>query len=364
VLGELDGSAGFGDILSGTIRVRANAGSRGYDPTLAIDRAYMLGELGPLALEVGRDVLVVGPRSRTQLGWGDHAPPLDHVRFSTARPLMLNASLAGSFLYVVGRLRDPQTFQGSLVTISRAQLDIAGRVEAGLLQLLMLGGDGAAPIGGPLDFIAEHVRRSDPTAGATDSSNRRFGGDIAVRLPGVRVYYAVVFEDIRKKYWHHAVVRDADHLIGAEAAALGPDRRHAVTLELYRSGVRSQEHQPRITGLTNGGRVAGAPLGPDATSIFLGGRIALTCATLFPWLEVARADSDGYAFTHLGPIERTVNGPAESRYRLGSRARVPLTHGVAVEAEGLVEHVVGFGFEPGVSRTNARLAVALLWQPI
>src|SRR6185503_16675297 len=44
---------------------------------------------GPMAAEIGRDVLVLGPTSQTQVGWGSNAPPLDHVRLSTARPLAL-----------------------------------------------------------------------------------------------------------------------------------------------------------------------------------------------------------------------------------------------------------------------------------
>lgn len=363
VTGEVDGSAGWGDVVSGTLRLRTQAGSQGYDAGVAIDRLYVLAELGLIAVEVGRDVLAVGPRSRTQVGWGDHAPPLDHVRLSTARPWQLTDGLAGNAQYIVGRLRDPQTFTGNLVTIGRGQLDIGGRVEVGIMQLLMLGGDGAPAIGGPIDFVLEHVRRRDITAGLTDSSNRRFGGDVAVHVPeaeGLRLYYQLVFEDIRARYWYDAVRYDADHVIGAELAALGP---HAVTFEYTQTGVRSHEHSQRITGLTNAGRIAGAPLGQDARSFYLGARVAHPRGTLYPWVEAATATSDMFGFMVYGPIFPTERGVTETRLRAGSRLRVPLAHGVTAEAEALVEHVERVGFEVGRSRVNGRLAVGVVWQP-
>ena len=95
---------------------------------------YVDAELGPIAAEVGRDVLVLGPSSHTQLGWGENAPPLDHVRLSTVRPLAITDDLRGSLFYAIGRLRDPQTFPGNLVTIARGQLDIAGTIELGMMQ--------------------------------------------------------------------------------------------------------------------------------------------------------------------------------------------------------------------------------------
>ena len=65
-------------------------------PTVAIDRLYGNSKLGPFAFELGRDVLVLGPRSRTQLGWGDHAAALDQVRVATAEPFPLSEKLRGN----------------------------------------------------------------------------------------------------------------------------------------------------------------------------------------------------------------------------------------------------------------------------
>lgn len=358
---ELDSNAGYGDWVSASVRLRAQAGES-IENELALDRLYLNSELGPIAVEVGRDVVAFGPSSRTQLGWGDNAPPITHARISTSEPFRLTDNLRASAIYVVGRLRSPQTFHGNLVTISRLQFDIAKNFEVGLIQLLQLGGDGARELG-VWDFIAEHVRRGDLTASATDSSNRRFGGDFAFHireLAGARFYYSLVFEDIRKTYWYDAVRHDADHLLGVEMAALG---RHGLTLEWQKTGMRSQEHRPRETGFTNMGRVVGSPLGPDAQSLYAGGRVEFGWGTLYPWAELAWLSSDEYKLVVDGPIDRVMKGVTESRYRLGSRVRLPIAYGVSIEGSAVAERVGSFGFERRVERNNVGVVASVTWQP-
>jgi len=362
ILTEVDGSAGYADYASGTLRLRANAGSQGYEPTLSVDRLYASGGFGPMELEIGRDVLVLGPRSRTQLGWGDHAAALDHLRLSTSQPFPLTDVVRANALYAVGRLREPQRFSASLLTISRVQLDIDDRIEAGLQQLLTLGGDGAPSIGGPIDFFLEHLYRRDKSPSERDSSNRRFGGDVSwlIRdLRGARLYYQLMFEDIRRARWMDAVRYDADHLFGLELASLG---KHGVTLEYHQTGVRSQEHGIRTTGLTNAGRVGGSPLGPDAKSFYTGGRIALDRFMLYPWFERASLASDVYTFVDKGPITRTEVGLKEFRTRIGSRARIPLGHGLSLEPDAALERVTNFGFQRGTERWNGFVRLDLVWR--
>src|SRR5690606_196516 len=158
-----------------------------------------------------------------------------------------------------------------------------------------LGGDGARSLGF-WDFIAEHVRRTDLSAGPTDSSNRRFGGDIAIRITELRarLYYALVFEDIRAKRFIDALRYDADHVFGIELPALGSRGEHAALIEWQQTGFRSQEHRPRDTGFTHMGRVVGAPLGPDAMAIYVGGRLEFGWSKLYPWAEAAKLASDTY----------------------------------------------------------------------
>jgi hypothetical protein len=353
-LGEVDASAGYADYASATVRLRANAGTQGYDEDVGVDRLYAIGEIGPVAVGIGRDVLVVGPRSRTQLGWGDNAAPLDHVRISTSEPFALTDDLDANVLYAVARLRDPQTFDGTLLTISRVQLDIADKIEVGVQQLLQLGGDGAAPIGGPVDFVLEHIRRRDKSASATDSSNRRFGGDVSWRIRelwGARLYYQLMFEDIRRARWIDAVRYDADHLWGVEVAG--------VVVEYHQTGVRSGEHSSRLTGMTNAGYVGGSPLGPDAKSIYVRARVW----HVEPWFERASVGSGEYLFVENGPITLVRPGRHEFRTRLGADARFRLGHDVFVEPHAAVERVENFGFQRGTTRWNGRLAVDVVWRP-
>jgi hypothetical protein len=353
VFSELDASAGYGATASATIRLRATTGTRGYADDLAIDRAYARGELGPLALELGRDVLAVGPRAHTRVAWSDNAPPLDQIRLQTARPYRLADGLDGDFLYVVGRLRDPLQQHPPLVTITRMQLDIAERVEVALHQELAMGGDGA-PSFDLYDFVTEHFRRGDSSAGPTDSSNRRFGGDIAVHLRGARLYYQLVFEDIRM-HVIDALHYDADHVLGVEVPWL--------VVELLRTGVRSYEHVPQRTAFTNDARTVGAPLGPDAMSLYARGSVALPFGTVLPWLELARLSSDTYTFVDHGPITQATSGPAELRYRAGARLRLPIARELRAEAEASFEHVSALAFDPNAGRNNVGMMLTLVWQP-
>jgi hypothetical protein len=368
LMSELDSSAGYGAWVSASIRLRAVTGTESYDSDVDVDRAYVNAELGPVALEAGRDVIVLGPSSRTQLGWGDNAPPLDHVRISTARPIDLigrsGSALRANLVYLVGRLRAPQTFPGNLVSISRGQLDLADSVEVGMMQLLQTAGDGAPSVD-VWDFLLEHVRRRDASAGPTDSSNRRFGLDVAVRIDrllGARPYYQLMFEDARLAEFDDALRHDADHLVGLELASLGACR-HGLVVEWHKTGVRSHEHSPRTTGFTSAGRIVGSPLGPDAQSLFGGARLELGWSSILPWIEIARLSSDSYTFTVDGPIERAAKGVAEYRTRGGARWRWPVEPFVRLELEVTLEHVAAAGFEPGARENNLGIAGTVVWQP-
>ncbi len=346
---EVDTAAGYGGIAEAVVRLRATTGTAGYADAFALDRAYASATLGPAFVEAGRDVLAIGPRARTELAWSDHAPPLDQIRLQTARPYPLTRDLRAEALYVIGQLRDPAQHDPPLVTIARAQLDIAQRVEVALHQELAMGGDGA-PSFGVGDFIAEHFRRRDSSAGPNDSSNRRFGGDIAVHLPGARVYYQLVFEDIRLHVWD-ALHYDADHLLGVELPWL--------VVELQRTGVRSYEHVPQRTAFTQDFRTVGSPLGPDTQSIYVAARAGVWA----PWIELVRFASDTYTFVDHGPITQATSGPAELRYRTGARVRLPVTRELRAEADASYEHVSTFAFQPGTSRDNLGMMLVLVWQP-
>lgn len=352
---ELDTAGGYGAWAAGAVRLRARTGSDGYGTALDLDRAYVNAEIGPIAAEIGRDVLVLGPAAPTQVGWSTNPPPLDQLRLSGARPLALSSRVHVNAVYVLGRLAAPQTFSGDLVSIARAQIDI-DRISVGAMQLLQLGGDGA-PGFGIWDFVLEHVRRRDPSASASDSSNRRVGLDVAAHvavLGGARITYQLMFEDLRRELVS-AVRYDADHVVGVQTRWL--------TVEWHRTGVRSYEHVPRVTGFTTGGRIVGDPLGPAAQAVLVAGRIPVRGSVVVPWAQVARLASDTFEFPDPGPVTKTGDGTAELRFRIGARARFPLPGGLELAPEAALEHVERASFAPGARNTNALFRAVLVWRP-
>jgi hypothetical protein len=353
---ELDAAAGYGASLAAAVRLRARTGTGDHATALDLDRAYLRAELGPVAAELGRDAFALGPAAPTALAWGDNAPPLDHVRLSTARPLALSPRLRASVLYLVGRLAAPQTYPDDLVTIARAQLDIAGAIEIGAMQLLQLGGDGA-PGFGAWDFVLEHVARRDASASLTDSSNRRVGLDVAVPIDGfggARITYQLMFDDLRR-YVVSAVRYDADHALAFATRWL--------TVELRKTGVRAYEHTARLTGFTTGGRIVGDPLGPAAQAVRVAGRIPLGAADVMPWAELAEHATDTYDFPVPGPIAPLGRGPHERRLRIGARAHIALGPSLALDPEAAVEAVEDAAFVDGARRTGAMFRAALVWRP-
>src|SRR5450755_4403443 len=142
--GEVNSAGGYGEWLTVESRLRVRTGTSNYGNDVDIDHLHVDLHAKGYRFEVGRDVLRLGPQSHTQVGWGDNAPPLDLVRASYENE-------RGGLMYVVGRLRDPQTFSGSLVTIARGEL-VLGPVRVGGMQLLELEGDGAPHLG-PWEFI-------------------------------------------------------------------------------------------------------------------------------------------------------------------------------------------------------------------
>jgi hypothetical protein len=360
LIGEWDSAAGYGKWISFFSRLNLISGSDNYALAAAVERLYLNAEVGPVAFEAGRDVLAVGPGARTQLLWSDHAPPLDHVRLSTSHPLKIpRIPVAVSAFYAVGRLRDPQTFHGTLVTLGRLQLDLFNQLELGVAQLLQLGGDGAAPFGFG-DFIAEHFTRRDPIQA---HSNRRAALDATYTnrwARGLRLYYELVFEDFRKELVD-LFVYDCDHLIGAELAALTSGGRHGLTVEYQHNGPFSQVHTYFLTGLSNAGRAVGTPLGPDSWSLYAAARIDVPTGALAPWAELAQIASDQYVEDH--GIRRTRTGVTESRLRLGGRAWLRLRARLRVQVRAWYEHVWSAGFIAGAARDNLGLETSLTWEP-
>lgn len=342
---ELDARGGYSDWLTAGLRVRTRGGTADYGTGIDLDRAHVDATWQGFGFEVGRDAFSIGPGARTQVGWGDNAPPLDFARASYAAE-------RGGLMYLVGRLRDPQTLQGNLVTIARGEL-VAGPVIIGAMQLLQLEGDGAPHLG-PWDFIVEHFTRGNPSAGPDDTSNRRVGADVSWRITGfggVRFYYQIMFEDWRRQFFD-AFRYDADHVVGGEFAS-------GLVIEWQKTGFRSMEHAQRTTGFTNAGRVVGSPLGPDAQALYVARRFG----AYVPWLELARLASDTYSYGAGQPIVRTSDGLGEFRYRAGVLATRRFTPHVHAELDARAEHIENFAFTRGDRRNGLGADIAIVWQP-
>jgi hypothetical protein len=348
--GLLDSAGGYGEWLSIQSQLRVRTGTSNYGNDVDIDHLHV--DLHPkgFRFEIGRDILQLGPKSHTQVGWGDNAPPLDMVRASYAND-------RGGLMYIVGRLRDPQTYAGSLVTIARGEL-VLGPVKLGAMQLLELEGDGAPHLG-PWAFIEEHFTRSDAAAGPTDSSNRRVGLDVDWHTAFARFYYELMFEDWRRQF-ADALRYDADHVVGLE--------RDGLMVEWQKTGFRSMEHTPRVTGFTNEGRVVGSPLGPDAEALYVAQHLGVSregaemMVAVTPWVEVARLSSDTYSYGFHEPIDRVTAGQAELRYRVGARIETRETHaGVTIGA--IYEHIEDFAFVTGARRNSIGADLAVTYSP-
>ena len=360
---ELDSSAGFGTWLSAFSRVQARAGSLDSGGSgVNIDRLYANLELGPAEFFAGRNVVSVGPGRRTQLIWGDQPPPLDHVGLTIHALEVPKVPVVVGGAYLVGTLDAPQRFAHSLVTIARGYLEIDNRLCLGMTNLLLLGGNGAPPFTFG-QFIEEHLYRTGPQQSG-GISDRRLALDATLQVRPLQssFYTEVAFEDTRHQFLN-ALEYDTDYLVGWAASALGRDGRQGLLVEFHHTGVRSQEHGVFTSGMTSGGRTAGSPLGPDATSLYVSPRFDLKDGTvsLSPWSEVIHIGSDFYAFPDNGPIYRTSSGLAEIRLRAGLRALGLLRPGLWLQTDSFVEHVGNEAFQVA-TRTNAGVSVTVIWK--
>ncbi len=369
LVNELDSSAGYGRWVSAYMRLLFPIGSDNYRLGPHLERGYINAELGPIALEIGRDILVLGPGTRAQMMVGENAAPLDLVRVSFTHPIKIpRIPVAIDILGAVGRLRDPQTFHNTMLTVLRAQIDFFDQFELGGTHILQFNGDGAPHLGFA-DAIAEHFTRKGLSPGmgyTTDYSNRRvsFDGTYTMKfLRGMRVYYELAFEDWRKQIVD-AWVYDGDHLAGIDMPAITKSGKYGFTVEFQHIGARSQTHSTWTSGMTNAALTLGTPLGPDSWSLYGAVRIDLRRgAWLLPWTEFVRRSSDKYVFVDYGPIYRSETGTEETRLRLGVQGQMMLRRSLRLNARVLYEHVDAFQFVASEKRDNAGAEFFVTWSP-
>ena len=362
---EMDSSAGIGTWLSAFSRIQSRTGtSRSAATGLEIDRLYANLELGSVELAVGRNIIGIGPGRRTQLIWGDQPPPLDYVGLSVHSLKIPNVPIVLGGTYLVGMLDAPQRFAHSLVTIARGYAEISDRLCLGITNLLLLGGEDAPHVGFG-QFFEEHVTRTGPWPGS-GVSDRRVALDLTLQVRPLKstFYTEMAFEDTRRQFVS-ALTYDTDYLVGWAASALGHKGRHGFLVELHHTGVRSQEHGLFTSGMTSGGRTAGSPLGPDATSVYVSPRwdFENTNVSISPWAEFIRIGSDVYDFPEHAAISRSSSGLAEIRSRAGLRVLGVLQPGLWMQAENFVEHVGNEAFQVS-TRNNAGLSLTVIWRGV
>jgi hypothetical protein len=361
---ELDSAAGFADLITAATRVRLAGGTLAFGQGLALDRAYLKLEYGPLLLQVGRDALALGPSVRAAEMVSTNAVPQDGIR-AQLHPVALPFApwLRVSLFYFLDRLRDPQTFHGPLLDCTRAQLDFANRVQLGGSRFLLLGGEGAPDFGGLWGWIKEHFGRMETATSNAEANRLSF--DLSVRFPelrGARVYYEIAFEDTRKRFFN-MLQYDADHLVGIEVRTLrlGPWRR--LFIELQHTGWVSQEHGIFTTGMTNGGRTLGSALGPDGLSLWVRADLDIAGVMVSPWAEWLRFVSDRYSSDQDHGVFVTAVGPIEHRQRIGADVQAQLARGLRLSAGLFGERVGNADLVEGATKFNAGLRAALTYTP-
>ena len=353
---EVDSRVGFGTWFSAASRVRLWGGTDRFAHSLELDRLWLKAEYGPLSLQVGRDVLALGPSSRGGLMVSRNAAPQDGVRARLA-PVALTSWLKLNLLYFIDRLRDPQTFEGTLLDCTRAQLEFFDHVRLGGARLLQLGGRGAPDFGGFVGFVEEHFGRTREIPGST-AENNRLSFDLEVHFPRWRAYYEIAFEDTRQHFWN-MVRYDGDHLLGAEV------RLEPVTFfaELEHTGWVSQEHGTFRTGMTNAGRTLGSAMGPDGTSLWMRAEVRAGGVTVAPWAEWMRFVSDRYGSDQERGVFVTATGEMEHRQRLGADLEMPLAPQWHLSAGAFGERIGNADFMTGNTRWSLGGRVALVMTP-
>ena len=124
-----------------------------------------------------------------------------------------------------------------------------------------------------------------------------------------------------------------------------------------------EEHAIRTTGLTSEGRVFGSPLGPAATSVFVGGWTHRGPLRLQPWLELANLSSDTYVFPADAGISRLQHGPSERRARVGVTVAVDLRRDLRADCDVSGEWITGHAFDPGARERSAAFMTRLVYFP-
>src|SRR5205807_1641035 len=101
------------------------------------------------------------------------------------------------------------------------------------------------------------------------------------------------------------------------------------------------------TGMTNGGRTLGTPLGPDATSFWVQADLQMPGATISPWVEWLRFGSATFGSDQEHGVFVTSLGPIEHRQRLGADFTTQLPNSLSLSGGVFGERVANVDLVDG-----------------
>ncbi len=303
-----------------------------------------------LDLQIGRDSVNWGPSAEGGLGFSNNARPLDFIKLSSVSPFRYPFVFKKLGLHqwnlVVANLGPEQRFKDSWLVAYKNSMRGSPYLELGVSQSLVLGGDGAPPLGfgsavGEFWGVGSHDQ---------SSSNRNFDIDIIGSIPqlwGTQVYAQLNFEDFDRDF----TVLFRDDLSWIAGVYL-PRATRSGTLDLRieyrRLSARYGRHPIFTSGMTENLFPLGDSLGPDSQSLRAMLRYDFSPNTLIDFgIRYGRRSGDLYDVDYdtNGVAGRTtaIDRPTETRFRT--------MVGVRHDFDRHLTARVGFGWE-GVRNFN------------
>jgi hypothetical protein len=346
------------------------------DADVTLLDAYARVVFGPVALDLGRNNVVLGHGTVGGVMLSDNARGLDMARVAMDRPVQLPGPFRALGLWQLsGLLADMgnnSDTPGSALTVLRLSSRPSRFTEIGINYLNHQGGEGS-PAGNWRDRLHDtFLFWTDD--GYLQISDKVLGFDVAVTLPVAhsKLYVNFMTTDDRGRFSQPAsgIWEDAVWLAGARVFQVGPSGRFDVWGEWRHAGARAHTHHQFTSGLTLDGRVIGDMLGPNAAGVHggvdwtgLSSRFSVSGA----W---ERYSGDDYTWgIPVGDVYpnwdwwRVADNPDEMRYRVtGGWTGLGTPRGIETSINLGYEHVTRFAYT-AASRSNlfAQLRVEYLW---
>ncbi|MEK7401485.1 MAG: capsule assembly Wzi family protein [Gemmatimonadota bacterium] len=245
----------------------------GFSGYATLVNAYGRFQVGPAALDIGRNSRSVGHGLAGGAMLSRNSPGLDMVRVAFDRPVRLPLFLDALGLWQasigVADLGDGQDQPGSVLTHMRLSGRPSAFGEFGITYFNIQGGHGSPPSDWAGRIHDLFFFWSD--GGFLTISDKVAGVDMRLFLPSRRASVNVNFltTDDRGRftqpargYWEDAVWQ-----AGADIAGLGPEGRTDLAIEWAHAGPRAHTHGQFTSGVTLRRRVLGNALGPNASGV-------------------------------------------------------------------------------------------------